>query len=95
MINSAVRRRCMRCRFGTTHDFVILLEECAHFNLFTVHVPGGNQMIKVEAKRQHSRRVVSGAKNIRDSRIMYGSGSIKFPCSIVASEIANRIPGVE
>lgn len=81
--------------FGTTRDNVTILEECAFSKSVTIYVRGGNKMIIEEAKRSLHDALCVVRNLIRDNRIVYGGGAIEIACSIVASEMADQIPGVE
>lgn len=81
--------------FGTTRDHVILLEECAFSKSVTIYVRGGNKMIIEEAKRSIHDALCVVRNLIRDNRIVYGGGAIEIACSVMASETADQIPGVE
>ncbi|CAN8073853.1 unnamed protein product [Agarophyton chilense] len=81
--------------FGTTRDNVIVLEDCALSKSVTIFVRGGNKMIIEEAKRSIHDALCVVRNLIRDNRIVYGGGSIEIACSVLASETADQIPGVE
>lgn len=84
-----------KIQFGTTRDNLVLLEECACSKSVTIYVRGGNQMMIDEAKRSIHDALCVVRNLIRDNRIVYGGGSIEIACSIVASQVADDIQGVE
>lgn len=88
--------KCVRAMpFGTTRDYVTVLEDCAFSKSVTIFVRGGNKMMIEEAKRSIHDALCIVRNLIRDNRIVYGGGSIEIACSILASETADQIPGVE
>ena len=81
--------------FGTTRDHVIILEGCAESKSVTIFVRGGNKMIIEEAKRSIHDALCVVRNLVRDNRIVYGGGSVEIACSILSSDTADQIPGVE
>jgi T-complex protein 1 subunit epsilon len=81
--------------FGTTRDHVIVLEGCASSKAVTIYVRGGNKMIVEEAKRSIHDALCVVRNLIRDNRIVYGGGAAEIACSILVSDAADEIFGVE
>jgi T-complex protein 1 subunit epsilon len=81
--------------FGTTRDHVIVLEGCASSKAVTIFVRGGNKMIVEEAKRSIHDALCVVRNLIRDNRIVYGGGAAEVACSILVSDAADEIFGVE
>lgn len=81
--------------FGTTRDHVIVLEGCESSKAVTIYVRGGNKMIIEEAKRSIHDALCVVRNLVRDNRIVYGGCAAEIACSILVSEAADEISGVE
>lgn len=81
--------------FGTTRDRITVLEGCKFSKAVTILVRGGNPMIVEEAKRSIHDALCIVRNLIRDNRIVYGGGAAEMSCSVMVSEVADHIVGVE
>mmetsp|Transcript_28420 Transcript_28420/g.71309 ORF Transcript_28420/g.71309 Transcript_28420/m.71309 type:complete len:537 (-) Transcript_28420:62-1672(-) len=81
--------------FGTTRDFMTVIEDCASTKAVTIFVRGGNQMVVDEAKRSIHDALCIVRNLIRDHRVVYGGGAPEVACSIAVSDAADQTPGVE
>merc|ERR1711988_1708008 len=81
--------------FGTTHDRMIVVEDCPNSKAVTVFVRGGNKMIIDEAKRSLHDAICVVRNLIRDNRIVYGGGAAEITCSLKVAEEADKCGTIE
>merc|ERR1711998_800216 len=81
--------------FGTTHDRMIIIEDCPNSKAVTVFVRGGNKMIIDEAKRSLHDAICVVRNLIRDNRIVYGGGAAEIACSLKVTEEADQVNTLE
>lgn len=81
--------------FGTTKDHMLVVEDCPNSEAVTVFVQGGNRMVVEEAKRCIHDGLCVTRNMIRDSRVVYGGGSIEMSCSLAVQKAADEIQGIE
>ena len=75
--------RVREVTFGTTKERMLVVEDCAESSAVTVLIRGGNRMIVDEAKRSLHDAMCVVRNLIRDSRIVYGGGSAKYPARLL------------
>ncbi|AFP65453.1 t-complex protein1, epsilon-SU (nucleomorph) [Chroomonas mesostigmatica CCMP1168] len=86
-----VRENC----FGTTHDRILIVENCAKSKAVTIFVRGSSEFILNEAKRA-IRDALCAIKNlIRDNRVLFGGGSAEMACSLKISDEAEKCSGLK
>lgn len=81
--------------FGTTNDKIIVVEGAAESRAVTLYVRGGNKMIIEEAKRSLHDAMCAVRNLIRDSRVVYGGGSVEISCGLTVSNEADKIATME
>jgi T-complex protein 1 subunit epsilon len=81
--------------FGTTHDTMIFIEECANTSACTILVRGGNKMIVDEAKRCLHDALCVVRNMIKESRIVFGGGCAELLASLEVSRHADLEAGIE
>ncbi len=70
---------------GTQNEQMIFVEECANSKAVTILVRGGSEMIVEEAKRAIHDALCVVRNMIRDSRVVYGGGTVLFPFCVLVS----------
>jgi T-complex protein 1 subunit epsilon len=81
--------------FGTTKDRMVFIEQCSNSKAVTIFVRGSSQMLVDEAKRSIHDALCVVRNLIRDSRIVYGGGSVEIAASIAVDKAAEAITGVD
>eukprot|EP00124_Ichthyophonus_hoferi_P002423 Ihof_evm13s164 gene=Ihof_evmTU13s164 len=81
--------------FGTTKDRMLVIEECANSRAVTIFVRGGNKMVVEEGKRSIHDALCVVRNLVKDSRIVYGGGSVEISCAMYCHREADKLPGVE
>jgi len=81
--------------FGTTKDRMLVIEGCENSKAVTIFVRGGNKMVIEEAKRSIHDALCVTRNLLRDSKIIYGGGSVEIACSLEISRQADNISSVE
>mmetsp|Transcript_5259 Transcript_5259/g.9309 ORF Transcript_5259/g.9309 Transcript_5259/m.9309 type:complete len:524 (+) Transcript_5259:169-1740(+) len=81
--------------FGTTKDRMLYIEDCENSKAVTVFVRGGNKMVVDEGKRSLHDAMCVTRNLIKDNRVVYGGGSAEVACSIVVSDYADSVTGIE
>merc|ERR1719506_419164 len=81
--------------FGTTHDRMIVIEDCPNSKAVTVFVRGGNKMIIDEAKRSLHDAICVMRNLIRSNKIVYGGGAAELTCSLKIFEESDKVGTIE
>jgi len=81
--------------FGTTKDRMLVIEGCENSKAVTIFVRGGNKIVIEEAKRSIHDALCVTRNLIRDSKIIYGGGSVEIACSLEINKQADTISSVE
>jgi T-complex protein 1 subunit epsilon len=87
--------RVREVSFGTTKDRMVFIENCANSKAVTIFVRGGNKMIVDEAKRSIHDALCVVRNLVRDSRIVYGGGSVEIAASLAVNKAADSIATAE
>lgn len=80
---------------GTTHDRIIVIEDCANPKSVTALIRGSNKMIVDEATRSLHDSLCVVRNLIKDSRVVYGGGSAEISCSLKVAQEADKQPGID
>lgn len=81
--------------FGTTHDKMLVIEDCHNTKAVTIFVRGGNKMIVEEAKRSLNDAICVVRNLVKDNRIVYGGGAAEISCALAVSKEAEKITSLE
>jgi len=81
--------------FGTTHDRMLVIEECANTRAVTAFLRGSNKMIIDEAKRALHDAMCVVRSLVRDNRVVYGGGAAEVCASIAVAQTADSIASIE
>merc|ERR1719453_1740204 len=81
--------------FGTTHDRMVVIEDCPNSKAVTVFVRGGNRMIIDEAKRSLHDAICVVRNFVRSNRIVYGGGAAELTCSLKIFEESDKVGTTE
>jgi T-complex protein 1 subunit epsilon len=80
---------------GTSKDRMLFIEGCPNSHAVTVFIRGGNKMMIEEAKRSIHDALCVVRNLIKESRIVYGGGSVEIACSNTVASLAEKLPGLE
>lgn len=74
---------------------MLLVSECGQTEGVSILIRGGNKMIVEEAKRSLHDSMCVVRNTLKDSRIVYGGGSIEIACSIAVEKASEEVTGEE
>ena len=86
-----IRENC----FGTTHDRILIIENCAKSKALTIFIRAGSDYILQEAKRAIHDSLCAVKNLIRDNRILFGGGSAEMACAIKIGNDAEKCAGLK
>jgi T-complex protein 1 subunit epsilon len=81
--------------FGTTNEKAIIVEQCAEPRTCTLFIRGGSKMIIEECKRSLHDAMCAVRNLIRDSRVVYGGGSVEISCSLAVANASDSFSSGE